>query len=414
MSATTVNLRRATRLNSERTEKNECIPSRASQSKNMSDISSSSGKRRKLRDVIVLSGWNWQTFNVPERMALAFAKLGAKVLYCENPVSRLRHRGRPLGEIEAGIYGWGPEFVGHRINRIPFGSRLQAKFLAGRIAKQASVLKLEDPIVVCPHGEWFGPLCAELKKRNFPLVHVCMDYPEPGQEKLIELSDLTLVIPRSVFYQLNAKYGETIVSIPQVTQMSESEVIASTACNNSNVDEFPEIPRPRLGYLGPVTNRLNTQLLAQVLSLRPDWHFLHFGAEKCLPIANVHAIPWREAKNLDEVIANLDLGFMPYDCYDNKNFHCMPLKLFDYFSKGIPVVSTPIVNLWEFAGTVYFGYDADGLCRAVQLALDEPKDSPKRCIRLRIAQDHSIDALAAVLSEQSDAMRISRGVKECR
>jgi len=385
-----------------------------SQSTNMSDVSSSSGKRLRLRDVIVLSGWNWQTFNVPERLALAFAKLGAKVLYCENPVSRLRHRGRPLGEIEAGIYGWGPEFLGHRINRIPFGSRLQAKFLAGRIAKQASVLNLQDPIVVCPHGEWFGPLCAELKKKNFPLVHVCMDYPEPGQEKLIELSDLTLVIPKSVFYQLNAKYGEKIVSIPQVTQMSESEVIASAACNDSNVDEFPEIPRPRLGYLGPVTNRLNTQLLAQVLSSRPDWHFIHFGAEKCLPIANVHAIPWREAKNLREVIANLDLGFMPYDCYDNKNFHCMPLKLFDYFSKGIPVVSTPIVNLWELAGTVYFGYDADGLCRAVQLALDEPKDSPKRCNRLRIARDHSIDALAAVLSEQSDAMRISRGVKECR
>ncbi|MHB8485795.1 MAG: glycosyltransferase family protein [Candidatus Acidiferrales bacterium] len=351
----------------------------------------------KLRDVIVLSGWNWQTFNVPERMALAFAKLGAKVLYCENPVSRLRHRGRPLSEIETGIYGWGPEFLGHRINRIPFGSRLQAKFLADRIAKQAGVLKLEDSIVVCPHGEWFGPLCTELKKKNFSVVHVCMDYPEPGQEKLIELSDLTLVIPRSVFYQLNARYGEKIVSIPQVTQMSESEVIASAACNDSKVDEIPGIPRPRLGYLGPVTNRLNTQLLAQVLSSRPDWHFIHFGADKCLPIANVHAIPWREAKNLGEVIANLDVGFMPYDCYDNKNFHCMPLKLFDYFSKGIPVVSTPIVNLWEFADTVYFGHNADGLCRAVQFALDEPEDSPKRCRRLRIARDHSIDALSAAL-----------------
>lgn len=196
--------------------------------------------------------------------------------------------------------------------------------------------------------------------------------------------------------------------------MSESEVIASAACNDSNVDEFPEIPRPRLGYLGPVTNRLNTQLPAQVLSSRPDWHFIHFGADKCLPIANVHAIPWREAKNLGEVIANLDVGFMPYDCYDNKNFHCMPLKLFDYFSKGIPVVSTPIVNLWEFSDTIYFGDDAEELCRAVQSALDEPVDSPKKAARIAIAKEHSIDALAAALCEQSDAMSISDGGKECR
>ena len=356
----------------------------------------SSSENHRLRDAIVLSGWNWQTFNVPERIALAFAGLGAKVLYCENPVSALRHRGRALGEIEKGIYGYGLEFLGHRINRIPFGSRLQAKLVADHIAKQAGILKLEEPVVVYPHGEWFVPLCRELKKKNFRLVHVCMDYPEPGQEEHIQLSELTMVIPRSVFYQLNAKYGEKIVPIPQVTQMLDR--VGSPDVRSSSVrEEFATIPRPRLGYLGPVTNRLNVKLLAEVLSLRPDWHFLHFGTAPCLRIANVHAMPWREPKDLGDAIFGLDVGFMPYDCCDNKNFHCMPLKLFDYFSRGLPVVSTPILNLWEFEDSVYFGHDAEGLCRAVQSALDESPDSPKKCNRLRIARDHSISALSAAL-----------------
>ena len=77
----------------------------------------------------------------------------------------------------------------------------------------------------------------------------------------------------------------------------------------------------------------------------------------------------------------------------------MPLKVFDYFSIGLPVVSTPIVNLWEFSDTIYFGDDANELCRAIQSALDEPVDSPKKSARIAIAQQHSIEALAACLDD---------------
>ena len=77
----------------------------------------------------------------------------------------------------------------------------------------------------------------------------------------------------------------------------------------------------------------------------------------------------------------------------------MPLKVFDYFHAGLPVVSTPIVNLWEFSDTIYFGDDAEELCRAVQSALDEPADSPKKSARIAIAKEHSIDTLATTLRE---------------
>ncbi|MGH9562038.1 MAG: hypothetical protein ACRD3S_11350, partial [Terracidiphilus sp.] len=97
------------------------------------------------RDAIVMSGWNWETFNVPERVALALAQLGSKVLYCENPVSRLRGRGRPLEEIEPRIFRLGPEFFGHRLNLLPFGfSQLQAKMVARQALEAASKVNLRD------------------------------------------------------------------------------------------------------------------------------------------------------------------------------------------------------------------------------------------------------------------------------
>ncbi|HEV2289470.1 MAG TPA: glycosyltransferase [Candidatus Acidoferrales bacterium] len=350
-----------------------------------------------MRDAIVLSGWNWETFNVPERVALGFVGLGSKVLYCENPVSRFRANGRNLEEIESRLYRLQPQFLGHRLNRIALGfPQLQARMVANQILKSAVSLGLEKPLVVYPHGEFFIPLCRELKRRGLPLVHLCMDYPEPGQEVHIEMSSLTLAIPKSVFHELRATYGLKIALIPQVTRMSCSR----NPCGKNKPDaEFLAIQRPRLCYLGPVTNRLNLGVLEGLLKTRPDWHLVHFGEAKCLPLPNVHAIAWRSPEHLQNLLADSDVGFMPYDCFSEKNFHCVPLKLFDYFSAGLPVVSTSIVNLREFSDAIYFGDDVDQLAHAIQSALDEPVDSPRRGKRIRIAQEHSIESLSSALAD---------------
>ncbi|MHB8753367.1 MAG: glycosyltransferase family protein [Candidatus Acidiferrales bacterium] len=365
----------------------------------------SPGKAAQVRDAIVVSGWSWETFNVPERVALALARLGSKVLYCENPVSLLRRRGRPLEAIKSGVHRFGPKFFGHRLNMIPLGfSQLQAAMVARQILRNASKLNLKEPLFIYPHGEFLVPLCREFKRRDFFLVHVCMDYPERGQKKHIQLSDMTLVIPKSVFHKLKSKYGDKIASVPQVTASFEPG--CQNCANTSAPKEFAAIPRPRLGYIGPVADRLNLKVLDKMLRARPDWHFVHFGETKCLPLPNVHVIAWRAPEKLADVIANLDVGLMPYDCYSNKNFHCMPLKVFDYFYAGLPVVSTPIVNLWEYPETIYFGDDAEELCRAVQLALDEPADSPKKSARIAIAEEHSIEGLAASLADLLSAKRL--------
>ncbi len=352
---------------------------------------------RLARDAIVLSGWTWEAFNVPERISLALARLGARVLYCENPVSFFRGKAHSRQEVERGIYRTGLEFLGHRLNRIPvFFPQVQSRLLAGQIMRNAKDLELRNPLFVYPHGD-FVSLCSEFKKKGFFLVHVCMDYPESGQARLIELSDVTLVIPKSLYRGLETEYGSKVQVIPQVTRLFDSA--DSQSASAADESELEGIPRPRLGYLGAVERRLNLCILSQVLTAHPEWQFLHFGGSKCLPLANVHVLPWREPRRLREVIANLDLGFMPYSCDDNRNLHCMPLKLFDYFAQGTPVVSTRVVNLAEFSDTIYFGDDADQVCSAIQLALKEPLDSPLKLKRRAIARGNSIDTLADALAE---------------
>ena len=351
---------------------------------------------RPVSDAIVMSGWSWETANVPERIALALSQLGAKILYCENPSSRLRTTASEIKEIQPGIFRLRPQFLGHRLNRLHLGlDRLQARMIAAQVQKAAAKLELKDPFFIYPHGDFFVPLCREFKERGFPLVHCCFDYPEQGQDRHIKLSDYTLTLSRSIFHQLRAKYGSKIAIIPQVRWLDGGEAQKKGAAEPG---DFPAIPKPRLGYIGLVSNRLNFQFLHELLRAHPAWHFVHFGESKCLPLENVHAIPWTDSVSLQNVLENLDVGLMPYNCYSNKDFHCMPLKVFDYFNAGIPVVSTPIVNLWEYSNTIYFGDTAEELALATERALGEPADSPRKSLRRDIAKRQSIFALAGSLS----------------
>jgi glycosyltransferase involved in cell wall biosynthesis len=350
-----------------------------------------------MHDAIVMSTWSWDTFNVPERISLALALRGVRVLYCETPVSRFRGRGTALHEIHKGIYGFGPEYFGGKLNYIPLIQDWQWRIIAQQILRHTKALQLKDPIFIFSHIDRMTPLCHAMKTAGFPLVHICMDYPEPYQYELITLSDKTLVIPKAVFHKLKSKFGEKIQLIPQSIHLPTLEV--SPGAHPVGRVMLADLPRPRLGYLGPMAARVNMRLLREVLLAHSEWQFIHFGGAEDLRLPNAHSVEWSPPEKLQSFIASLDVGVMPYDCFEEKNLHCVPLKLFDYFLAGLPVVATPLISLWRFSNLIYFGDTADEFSDAISLALRESKTSPKCGLRKEVAREYSTDSLGRLLQE---------------
>lgn len=348
-----------------------------------------------MRDAIVFSGWVWETFNAPERFALALAHAGAKVLYCENPVSRFLRTGRKLEEVCRGVHAYGPEFLGHRLNVIPGMAYLQCRMLAAEVVSLSISLGLRDPLFVYPHLKNLTSLCRFMKHRGFPLVHLCIDYPEPYQEEQIALADRCLVIPPGVFRELRERYGDKVSLIRQLyyagrnAPMSPSSGIAK--------DLLGAIPHPRLSYLGPASNRLDLPLIDELLRGHPEWQMITFGGERSISLPNVHVLPWINWQEIPAVVRSCDVGFMPYERTTQKNLQCVPLKLFDYFAAGLPVVSTPISYVQAMNGLVYVGDSPSSLAMAVRQALAELPNSAVKERRKQIAQAHSIEANAPEL-----------------
>jgi hypothetical protein len=343
-----------------------------------------------MRDAIIISGWSWETHNVPERLALALAHTGRRILYCERPVSVFRHSPRKLTEVENGIFGFSPIFFSARLSSFSLLSRYQPKMVATQILENALKLNLKDPYFIYPHGTFWLAVSREFKKRGFCLIHICMDYEPPLSIEHVQQADLTLAIPDIVFRELTQTFGDKVKLIPQFASLDSVGLTGP-----QELAELSRIPKPRMGYLGNLSARVSIQLVKELLVEHPEWQFVSFGsATKWLPLANEHVLPWYSQNQMSAILESLDVALMPYDCTDPKNLHCVPLKLFDYFSRGIPVVSTPIVHLREYEDLVYLGATANGLADAVSQALTEPAESPKRAARIAVARKHSIENLS--------------------
>ena len=358
-----------------------------------------------MRDAIIASGWTWEASNVPERMASALAYAGSRVLYCENPASVVRSV-RPFSEVEKGVFAFGLHHFSHRLNSFPVLRALQAKLLAIEILNKVAHLRLHDPVFIYPHGDYGLPLCREFKRRGFQLVHVCMDYELELVWELVREADLALIIPRAAFEELRGEFGAKVRKIPQFSYIDETGGQSANGLLESR--ELSTIPKPRLGYLGGLGGRVSLPLLTETLSRNREWQFISLESEKRPHLPNEHILPWRSRQDLTGILAGLDVGFMPYDCTIPKNLHCVPLKLFDYFARGMPVVSTRIVFLQEYEDLVYLGSTPDELADAISQALMEPADSPKRAGRIALAREHSIGRSAQILTSILDELSALR------
>lgn len=125
--------------------------------------------------------------------------------------------------------------------------------------------------------------------------------------------------------------------------------------------------RRTFGYVGGVNFRLDYPLLITLARRHPEWHFTFCGPifdyrsvqEKqittLLALPNVTHIPSVPKARIPAIIGQFKVGLIPYDLklVFNKNSH--PMKIFEYFYAGLPVVSTPITELAQYQPLVKLG-----------------------------------------------------------
>lgn len=122
--------------------------------------------------------------------------------------------------------------------------------------------------------------------------------------------------------------------------------------------------KPIIGYIGSLNWRLDFNLLNNLISRNPQWTFAFFGSlqnENSYSNNNIN----KNIKNLlnqknviyggelnrnqiPSVIEKFDVCMIPYDISYEFNRYSYPMKLFEYFYMGKPVISTSIEELKHY------------------------------------------------------------------
>ena len=116
-----------------------------------------------------------------------------------------------------------------------------------------------------------------------------------------------------------------------------------------------DLPRPRLGFYGVIDERFDTELLARVAELRPNWSFVMVGpvvkiAPEDLPKRpNIHYLGGKTYDQLPCYLSGWDVALMPFAMNESTQF-ISPTKTPEYLAGGRPVVSTPIKDVVRHYG----------------------------------------------------------------
>jgi glycosyltransferase involved in cell wall biosynthesis len=115
--------------------------------------------------------------------------------------------------------------------------------------------------------------------------------------------------------------------------------------------EMANIPRPILGYFGAMDYVMDTDLMAEVARLRPEWHWVMLGLKSNLvqvSAPNIHFLGSQPYADLPKFVKCFDVCVLPWRQDNAFTSYGSAIKVREYLATGKPVVISP---LYEYLNT---------------------------------------------------------------
>jgi glycosyltransferase involved in cell wall biosynthesis len=334
--------------------------------------------------------WSGPTRFSKHHLASYLAARGSRVLYVEAPLTPLglAHGRRFVPELLRSLLPprrmqpnlWVARPVCpmpyHAVSKVTasraanrIGQRLLAPWLRGYLRR----LRLQQPIVIAglPHAV---DVVQRLPRRR--LVYHCSD-------------DFSQV--RGFPHSLPALEAELCRRADLVVTTSETLCEARRAYNANthwipngvDFEHFsqPAVPvsglrKPVVGFVGGLSEWVDTRLLASAARQRPEWTFALVGPAggadlTCLRgLDNVRLLGPRRYAELPRYLAAMDVGLIPF-VQNQLTWHADPIKAYEYLAAGLPVVATDLPALRRLAHVIRLADSPHAFVEQIEAALGD-------------------------------------------
>jgi polysaccharide pyruvyl transferase CsaB len=340
-------------------------------------------------------GWGIHLVQRPHHLARAFAKRGwISIFDCSNAQDRING----FKEIEPNLFLFkGPTEVLAQVQAPLLWTFPYNYAQVDAYPKEARVLY-----------DWIDDLSV------FPYERALL---ERNHERALSQATLVASVARRLHAQALALRPDALL-LPNGVEYERFAVESPPEISDPNVAPLRATGRPIAGYYGALAEWFDYELLDAAAARRPDWSFLLIGPmyDKSLqgrPLLKRENVRWigpRDYHLLPGYLALFDVATIPFQINDITTA-TSPLKLYEYFAGGKPVVTTPLPECQAYA-EVAIARDAGEFTDALDPARERGKDPAFRERLRALARANSWEArVGSVLAalEEKTAERAQAG-----
>lgn len=376
-----------------------------------------SGRRFDGVDFIWLQSPPWHgVWTRQNHFARRLARAGARILYVENPPalrSRLKTERRTASpvEVEPGIT------VMKLPLQIPGGQkssllgRLNGRRFAAAIRAQAARMGMTDPIIWCrlPHAVH----ALEHLPGGAVIYDVTDDYDYYAR------TDTARRLSRQLETRLAARADQIFTTTGQLRDKLRSLTAAPvTQVPNGvdaiffqppDVDPIPDVPRPRIGFVGLVAAWMDFDLLERVARTWPG-QVVVVGPVQPEVASRFHAIPGIVSvgavphMSVPAYLGAFDVCILPHQTSELRH-RSDPLKIVEYLAAGRPVVSVALRPVEPMRPLVDVAATSDEFVALIAERLADPRPDlvqPRRAMAAGRDWDSLFEAVALRLEPLID------------
>jgi GT2 family glycosyltransferase len=361
--------------------------------------------------------WHYR-FQRPQQLLLRLAAEGFQVIYVDICVDGIPYfkQGTPLER-------WS-EVVSDNVTRvkIPVGMSssiyrsvlkpAEADRLSSALLELIEPLQIGDATLLVELPFW-TPVAQRLQRElGASLVYDCLDdlagFDETSaamlkqEDEIIAGADLVAASAAALMKKVQAKARRTVL----VPNGCDPDHFATAPVH----PEIATLPKPVIGYFGAISHWFDPEFIRAAAEAFPTASIAMIGSassdvrRELAGIDNIHWFGERNYTVLPQFLAGLDVCVMPFRRIP-LTLATNPVKLFEYFSAGKPVVSTRLPEVEPFAPLVQLAETSDEFVAGIKAALNDPADFADR--RRQVARTCSWTARARTLLSALAAPRVS-------
>ena len=138
--------------------------------------------------------------------------------------------------------------------------------------------------------------------------------------------------------------------------------------------------KPVIGFVGNFEKKVDSELLYRLFAEKKDWEFVALGLtgetktiRRLGSLPNVHFLGMKPKEALPGYLKKIDVAIIPF--YINElGKSISPLKLFEYFAAGKPVVASDLPEIAQFSEVLWLAKDKEQFIEGIEEALKKKDD----------------------------------------